>query len=73
MTSRITVEVIGQSVSVEIEAVGKHWALNVAAALLAASQTGRSLADCAEALSGYSPPPGRGTAERLPLPQPISD
>jgi len=48
--------------------VGEHWAMNVAAALLAASQTGRSVEDCAEALSGYAPPPGRGTSETLALP-----
>lgn len=68
MTSRITVDVVGRTASVTINAVGEHWALNVAAALLAASQTGRSVEDCAEALSGYAPPPGRGTAETLALP-----
>ena len=68
VTSRITVDVVGRVASVTINAVGEHWALNVAAALLAASQTGRSVEDCAEALSGYAPPPGRGTAETLALP-----
>jgi UDP-N-acetylmuramoyl-tripeptide--D-alanyl-D-alanine ligase len=68
LTSRITVDVVGRSAAVSINAVGEHWALNVAAALLAASQTGRSVAECAEALSGYAPPPGRGTAETLSLP-----
>jgi UDP-N-acetylmuramoyl-tripeptide--D-alanyl-D-alanine ligase len=67
-TSQITVDVVGQSATVTIEAVGEHWASNVAAALLAASQTGRSVAECALALSGYAPPPGRGTAETLALP-----
>ncbi|MDP1554576.1 MAG: cyanophycin synthetase, partial [Hyphomonas sp.] len=67
-TSRITVDVVGRSATVSINAVGEHWAANVAAALLAASQTGRSVAECAEALSGYGPPPGRGTAETLMLP-----
>ncbi len=68
VTSRITVDVVGRTASVTINAVGEHWALNVAAALLAASQTGRSVEDCAQALSGYAPPPGRGTAETLALP-----
>jgi UDP-N-acetylmuramoyl-tripeptide--D-alanyl-D-alanine ligase len=68
VSSRISVHVIGTRAEVEIDAVGKHWALNVAAALLAASQTGLSVADCAEALSGYAPPPGRGTIERMALP-----
>jgi UDP-N-acetylmuramoyl-tripeptide--D-alanyl-D-alanine ligase len=67
--STIELDVVGRKAKVNIEAVGEHWALNVAAALLAASQTGRSVADCAEALSGYSPPPGRGTAETLRLPE----
>jgi UDP-N-acetylmuramoyl-tripeptide--D-alanyl-D-alanine ligase len=67
-TSRVTVDVVGRSATVMINAVGEHWASNVAAALLAASQTGRSVAECAEALNGYAPPPGRGTAETLALP-----
>jgi UDP-N-acetylmuramoyl-tripeptide--D-alanyl-D-alanine ligase len=67
-TSRISVDVVGRAANVSINAVGEHWAMNVAAALLAASQTGRSVAECAEALSGYAPPPGRGTAETLALP-----
>ncbi len=69
VTSRISIDVIGQRAELEIAAVGKHWALNAAAALLAASQTGLSIADCAEALSGYAPPPGRGTVEQIALPQ----
>lgn len=67
-TCLVTLEVVGRRVSVPLNAVGEHWALNVAAALLAASQTGRSLEDCAEALAGYTPPPGRGTAEYINLP-----
>ena len=69
VTSRISIDVIGQRAELEIAAVGKHWALNAAAALLAASQTGLSVADCAEALSGYTPPAGRGTVEQIALPQ----
>jgi UDP-N-acetylmuramoyl-tripeptide--D-alanyl-D-alanine ligase len=68
LTSRISVDVVGRKATVSLNAVGEHWALNVAAALLAASQTGRSVAECAEALSGYAPPPGRGTSEVLALP-----
>lgn len=68
MVSRITVDVVGKTATVEINAVGEHWALNTAAALLAASQTGRTVEDCAAALSGYAPPPGRGTAEVRALP-----
>ncbi len=67
-SSRIGIQIIGEKVEVRLNAVGRHWAYNVAAALLAASRTWRSAADCAEALSGYAPPPGRGTAEVLELP-----
>lgn len=66
--STISVDVQGQLVSVTLQAVGEHWAQNVAAALLAASQTGINLADCAAALSGFTPPPGRGTSEVLSVP-----
>lgn len=66
--SRITVEILGQPVSVDIQAVGEHWASNIAVAMLAASRTGLSLSDCADALTGYSPPPGRGNTKRLTLP-----
>ncbi|MCB9961135.1 MAG: UDP-N-acetylmuramoyl-tripeptide--D-alanyl-D-alanine ligase [Hyphomonas sp.] len=68
VTSRIQVDVVGKPVLVIVEAVGAHWAHNVAAALLAATRTGASVEACAEALSGFAPPPGRGTAERLALP-----
>ncbi|ABI77992.1 UDP-N-acetylmuramoyl-tripeptide--D-alanyl-D-alanine ligase [Hyphomonas neptunium ATCC 15444] len=67
-TSRVEVSIVGQRVAVTLNAVGAHWAQNVAAALLAASQASLSVKDCAEALSGYAPPPGRGTSETLVLP-----
>lgn len=67
--SRIQLDIVGRPVLVTINAVGEHWAMNAAAAVLAASQTGLSVEDCALALSGYTPPPGRGTAERIALPQ----
>ena len=68
-SSRTEIDIVGRRVSVTLDAVGAHWAQNVAAALLAASQTGLSVTDCAEALSGYAPPPGRGTSETLTLPE----
>jgi len=68
VVSRIQVDIVGKPALVTLEAVGEHWAMNVAAALLAATQTGAAVSECAEALSGYAPPPGRGTAERLALP-----
>lgn len=66
--TRIEVEIVGRRVTVMLRAVGAHWAQNVAAALLAASQAGLSVGDCAEALSGYEPPAGRGTCEQLHFP-----
>lgn len=59
----------GREVSVTLNAVGAHWALNAAAALLAACpDSAENLGAVANALDGYAPPPGRGTAETLKLP-----
>ncbi len=59
----------GREVSVTLNAVGDHWALNAAAALLAACPDGSDgVGRAANALSGYAPPPGRGNAEVLALP-----
>lgn len=52
-----------------LEAVGAHWAMNAAAAILGAcAGSGLAAAKVAEALDGYAPLPGRGTAESLDLP-----
>ncbi|MBI1358712.1 MAG: UDP-N-acetylmuramoyl-tripeptide--D-alanyl-D-alanine ligase [Alphaproteobacteria bacterium] len=68
VTSRVRVDVMGDVVDVTINAVGEHWAANVALALLAATMTGVAPRTAAEALSGYAPPAGRGVAETLNLP-----
>ena len=68
-TSRIGVDVMGETVTVTLDAVGEHWAANAALALIAAVITGVAPKHAAEALSGYAPPAGRGTAETLKLPQ----
>ncbi len=67
---RSTVEIVitGQQVRFELEALGEHWAINAAAALLMASLTDIRLADAADALSGYAPPAGRGNVHWLNLP-----
>ncbi len=67
-TSRVRVNVMGDTVDVTINAVGEHWATNVALALLAATMAGIAPKAAAEALSGYAPPAGRGVAETLHLP-----
>ena len=56
-------------VDVEVHAVGRHWAENIACAMLAASlNSSIDIYQAAQDLSGYTPPPGRGTAENLALP-----
>lgn len=63
------IDVLGQRVTVKLQAGGAHWALNAAAALLASvSSTKLAVEDAAEALSGFAPPPGRGQVEMLALP-----
>ena len=52
-----------------VDAVGEHWGQNIAAAMLLATCSGISAEDAAEALSGYTPPEGRGQAEWLALPE----
>lgn len=68
-TSRIRIDVMGETVTVSLNAVGEHWAANAALALIASVITGITPQDAAEALSGYAPPAGRGVAEPLELPQ----
>lgn len=65
----VRLRVHGRDVDVKLQAIGGHWALNAAAALLAACPDGpEQVEEAAAALSGYAPPPGRGTAETLTLP-----
>ncbi|MEL6568573.1 MAG: UDP-N-acetylmuramoyl-tripeptide--D-alanyl-D-alanine ligase [Pseudomonadota bacterium] len=66
--SRFVIEVAGQRAAVSLNAVGDHWGLNAAAAILMATLTGISVIDAADALNGFGPPPGRGTAQTLQLP-----
>ncbi len=69
VTTRIQVILHGQDVTAELNAVGDHWALNAAAALLTACpRNSDDVVAASAALSGYAPPPGRGTAEKLNLP-----
>jgi len=66
--SRIEIDVMGVHVEVVLDAVGEHWAANAALALLAAALSNVSPKAAAEALTGYAPPAGRGTAETITLP-----
>lgn len=68
-TLSVYLKIHGAEVNVELNAIGDHWALNAAAALLLACQDDSvDVFKAAEALSGYTPPAGRGTAEQLKLP-----
>ncbi|WP_084418123.1 UDP-N-acetylmuramoyl-tripeptide--D-alanyl-D-alanine ligase [Henriciella litoralis] len=67
--SHIAINALTCLLDVEIDAVGRHWADNVACALLAAGlNSSIDMYGAARDLSGYGPPPGRGTAETLKLP-----
>jgi UDP-N-acetylmuramoyl-tripeptide--D-alanyl-D-alanine ligase len=65
--SSVVVDVMGETVRTELIAVGAHWSHNAALAILACVAAGVAPTVAAEALSGYSPPPGRGTSETLRL------
>ncbi|MEM5516635.1 UDP-N-acetylmuramoyl-tripeptide--D-alanyl-D-alanine ligase [Henriciella sp. AS95] len=67
--SHISLNALTCLLDVEIHAVGDHWADNVACALLASGlNSSIDMYQAARDLSGYTPPPGRGTAEVLRLP-----
>lgn len=67
--TRAKIVVLGDTIDVSLRAIGHHWAINAACAILAAAKTGISAADAAKALEGFGPPPGRGTIELISLPQ----
>ena len=56
--TRAAINIQGTRVEVILTAVGHHWALNAACALLAATLTGISAKTAAAALDGFGPPPG---------------
>jgi UDP-N-acetylmuramoyl-tripeptide--D-alanyl-D-alanine ligase len=68
LISKIEIDVMGDVVTVMLDAVGEHWAANAALALIAAAVAGVAPRAAADALSGYAPPAGRGVAEALRLP-----
>jgi UDP-N-acetylmuramoyl-tripeptide--D-alanyl-D-alanine ligase len=67
-SSQIEIDVMGNVATVNLDAVGEHWAGNAALALIAAVVAGVAPKAAAEALSGYAPPAGRGVAQALKLP-----
>lgn len=60
-------KVFGEVCTTRINAVGDHWGVNLAAALVLAVCSGLSLQEAAETVAGYQPPDGRGSAEYLDL------
>lgn len=69
LVSQIALSVEGHDVQVELSAVGEHWGGNAALALLAATLFDIAPEAAAEALSGYMPPEGRGSAMPIFLAQ----
>ena len=67
VSSSFELDVMGDLVRVNVDAVGEHWGQNIAAALLLAVESGVLVGHAASALTGYAPPEGRGNAEWLQL------
>ena len=61
-------DILGETVSFSVNAIGDHWGLNAILALLVGKLSGMSAQEAADALAGFTPPPGRGVAEQLVLP-----
>ncbi len=66
--SIISLDVLGEAATVRLAAIGEHWADNAAIAVLAAKLADITVSQAADALTGFTPPPGRGTTETLILP-----
>jgi len=67
--SFIEAEIFGRRLSYHLGVPGRHWAMNSLGALAAAASAGANLSAAAESLADVRPPPGRGTTEKLALPQ----
>lgn len=63
--SLVKAVVLGQPVEYHIGSPGEHIAFNSLGTLLAAAAAGADIATCAEALSNFSPPKGRGTQQTI--------
>ncbi|MEM7662594.1 MAG: UDP-N-acetylmuramoyl-tripeptide--D-alanyl-D-alanine ligase [Pseudomonadota bacterium] len=67
--AKASIDVMGTVVSLPLQAGGMHWAINAAASLLASVAIAKLAAEeSAEALAGFTPPPGRGQVEEHALP-----
>ena len=67
-TCRVSLSAFGEPVTLGLGVVGRHWAVNAAAAVLLACVNGAvTPREAAAALEGYAAPEGRGGALSLPL------
>lgn len=62
-SSRVTIDVLGKQVVVDLPVSGRHWALTTAACLAVLSQAGGNLDQAARTLSGILIPQGRGNKQ----------
>jgi UDP-N-acetylmuramoyl-tripeptide--D-alanyl-D-alanine ligase len=68
-TTRTALSVFGQPFDLDMNTVGRHWAVNASAAILLACATGAMRPrDAVRGLMHYTAPGGRGDALRLSLP-----
>lgn len=67
--SRVTADILGQKLVYMIGTSGEHIAFNSVGCLLTAAAAGADPVACAEALTTYRPPKGRGTKQRMALNQ----
>lgn len=61
--------ILDEKLSFRIGAPGAHLAMNALGTLLACAAADADLETCAEALAAYRPPQGRGTRQKLSLPE----
>lgn len=62
-SSRVTINVLGKQVLVDLPVSGRHWALTTAACLAVVNQAGGNLDQAAQTLSGIRVPQGRGNKQ----------
>ncbi len=66
--SQGTADILGETVSFQLNAIGDHWGMNAVLAILVGRLSGMSAQEAADGLKGYTPPAGRGAAEILKMP-----
>ncbi|MDD3182492.1 MAG: UDP-N-acetylmuramoylalanyl-D-glutamyl-2,6-diaminopimelate--D-alanyl-D-alanine ligase [Alphaproteobacteria bacterium] len=59
--------ILGDKISYRLNTPGAHFAFNALGTLLSCAALGADISVCADALSAYQPPSGRGTQRKLQL------